>query len=97
MNKIKIHIGIIGYLPFEFNRNKIKRWRSGLFEITRVEDYNIKSKRSDTGGWGYTDSLLNKELPNRDSEDIFIGITYVPIQGDYFARRLSDRRLNGTV
>ncbi|MFR9596795.1 MAG: hypothetical protein SNH79_04355 [Rikenellaceae bacterium] len=93
MNKIKIKIGVIGYLPFEFNRKKIKGWRSELFDVVQVEEYNITSKRSDSADWGYTDALLNVELPKRDEEDIFIGITYVPIQGNYFARRLNDNRV----
>lgn len=93
MNKIKIHIGIIGYLPFEFSRKKISRWKSELFEVVKIDEYNICSKRSDTGDWGYTDSLLNRELPKRGAEDIFIGITYVPIQNNYYARRLEDNRI----
>lgn len=93
MSKIQVNIGIIGHLPFEFNRNKIKNWTSEVFKIAKVEDYNICSNKSDTDGWRYTDRLLNKELPQRGSEDIFIGITYVPIERNYYARRLENNRI----
>ena len=93
MNRIKIKIGIIGYLPFKFNRNKIEKWNSKLFDVVELSEFNINSKRSDTSNWEYSDDVLNKELPKRQNEDIFIGITYVPIKNNYLARRLNDNRV----
>ncbi|MBC8488631.1 MAG: hypothetical protein H8D45_21615 [Bacteroidetes bacterium] len=93
MKRIKIKLGIIGFLPFAFNRKKITKWKSNLFEI--VDDfkkYHINAK-SDTVNWGYSDSLLEKELPIISDADIFIGITYVPIEHNYYARRLNKNRV----
>lgn len=93
MDRVRIKIGIIGYLPFEFNLKKIKHWRSGVFKITGVDEYDIKTSRADTSDWGYSDDLLNKELPERSGEDIFIGVTYVPIENNFYARRLENNRV----
>lgn len=93
MQKVKIHIGIIGYLPFEFNRKRLENWKSDIFEVIGISDYVINTSRSDTTDWGYSDATLNNELPQRNLEDIFIGITYVPIENNYYARRLDDNRV----
>ncbi len=37
--------------------------------------------------------MLENELPNDFNADIFIGITYVPIEDNYYARRLSNNRV----
>lgn len=93
MEKIKIKIGIIGYLPFSFNQKKIEKWKSKLFSITEIAQYNINSQKSDSGSWEYSDAILSQELPPRQDEDIFIGITYVPIECNYFSRRLDNNRI----
>lgn len=93
MIKVTIRIGIIGHLPFVFNRKKIENWRSEIFEVTGVSDYTINTPRADTIDWEYSDHVLNSELPQRDGEDIFIGITYVPIENNYYMRRLENNRL----
>lgn len=93
MEKIKIRIGIIGHMPIKINQRQIIRWKSELFEVVKVDEYKSFSKRSNTRGWGYTDSLLNRELPKRKSEDIFIGITNIRIKNNYISRRLEDNRV----
>ena len=93
MKKIKIKLGIIGFLPFDFDRKKITKWKSDLFEIVDdFEEYHFNHK-SDIDNWGYSDNLLENELPNDFNADIFIGITYVPIEDNYYARRLSNNRV----
>jgi len=91
--KIKIKIGKIGYLPFYFNWKLIKKWKSDVFEIIgEIEEYHFR-KNADTLLWGYSDSLLEKELPQNPEADFFLGITYVPIENNYYARRLSSNRI----
>ncbi|TKG88146.1 hypothetical protein EYV94_27490 [Puteibacter caeruleilacunae] len=93
MKKIKINIGVIGYLPFEFDRTKILNWESEVFEIVGdIEDYHFNNN-SDTMEWGYSDEILARELPNQYEGDFFVGITYVPIEDNFYARRLSNNRL----
>jgi hypothetical protein len=91
--KIKIKIGIIGYLPFYFDRKFIKKWKSDVFEIVGdIEEYNF-NKKADMTSWGYSDSIMEKVLPETIDADFFIGVIYVPIEDNYYARRLSSNRI----
>lgn len=93
MAKIKVKIGVIGYLPFEFNRKLIKNWRSDVFEIVGdIDEYHFNSD-SDMIAWGYSDKRLSKELPSNFDGDFFVGITYVPIEDNYYARRIGSNRV----
>jgi hypothetical protein len=93
MKKIRIKIGVIGYLPFEFNRKTIKKWKSEIFEIVDdIDDFHFNND-SDTMEWGYSDRLLNDELPKQYDGNFFVGITYVPIENNFYARRLENNRL----
>jgi hypothetical protein len=93
MSKIKIKIGVIGYLPFEFNRKVINKWKSNIFEIVgEIDDFHFNGD-SDTLEWGYSDSLLSKELPIKYDGDFFVGITYVPLELNFYSRRLDNNRL----
>jgi hypothetical protein len=93
MKKIRIKIGVIGYLPFDFNRSLIKKWKSDIFEIVDDFDEYHFTADSDTLMWGYSDDLLNRELPSTFEGDLFVGITYVPIEANYYARRLDNNRV----
>jgi len=103
-DKIKIRIGIIGYLPFHFNEKRIKNLKSPEFEIIgsieKLEHINKKAdieidkilsvnneKRNNL--FGYSDSIFEEELiENSKDADFCIWITYVPLQDNYFVRRL---------
>ncbi|MCL2282408.1 MAG: hypothetical protein FWC26_03730 [Fibromonadales bacterium] len=58
------------------------------FMVTR-EPNNGKKQHS----WIYKDSLLEKEFPENRKVDFSIWITYVPIEDNYFVRRLSSNRI----
>jgi len=93
MTKIKVKVGVIGYLPFDFNRKMIKNWKSHVFEIVDdIDEFHFKND-SDTFSWGYSDKILNSELPVNYDGDFFIGITYVPIENNFYARRLDSNRV----
>jgi len=91
--KIRIKIGVIGYLPFEFNRKLIKEWKSEIFEIVDdIEDFHFKND-ADSLDWSFSDNLLSQELPAKYDGDFFIGITYVPIEDNFYCRRLENNRV----
>jgi hypothetical protein len=49
MKKIRIKIGIIGYLPFEFNSKILKKWKSNVFEISNeIDKYHFNTVNSDS-------------------------------------------------
>ncbi len=90
--KIKIKIIVLGNLPFELNLKKIENWESKLFEISKSEKYSLNSD-SDGDSWEYTDSNISKTIPDRFNEDILFAITNVPLESNYYSRRLSENRI----
>jgi hypothetical protein len=93
MKKVRIKLGIIGYLPFDFNRKLVKNWKSDVFEIVDdIDDFHF-TKDSDTSNWAFSDRLLSKELPIKYEGDFFMGITYVPIEANFYCRRLDHNRV----
>ena len=90
--KVKIKIDILGHLPHSSEIESIKNWRSDLFEITRVDKYDIVGS-SDGADWSFSDKNIEKQLRGRDGSDVLIAVTNVPLQDGYFARGFSDDRL----
>jgi len=87
---IKIKIGIIGFLPFHFNKKLIKKWKSNEFKIVDdiheqeflenanidPNDFNVSSGKKLHYPWGYSDALLEKETDSieRNSEKVDFSI-----------------------
>jgi hypothetical protein len=92
MNKLKIQLGVIGYLPFKIDQQAVISHSSQFFEVVGFDEYHINSS-SDTINWGYSDEILNRELPNDYNADFFLGVTYVPLENNYYARRLNNNRV----
>lgn len=93
MSKIKIRIAILGHLPYSIDLNKIKNWKSDLFELEQpISSFNIVGN-SDGVNWEFLDENINHQLPARDGSDILLVVTNVPLQDNYFARRYSDNRV----
>jgi len=103
---VRIKIGIIGYLPFHFNKKLIKRWKSNEFEIIDdiqeqhitmkanilIDKYLTDDKKMDHP-LRYSDSILEEQLPVNEEINFSIWITYVPLESNYFVRRLSNNRV----
>ncbi|SEB54243.1 hypothetical protein SAMN04489761_1300 [Tenacibaculum sp. MAR_2009_124] len=93
MSKIKIRIVILGHIPHSLNIQKVQNWKSDLFEIlSPIDTVNIVGD-SDGFEWEFLDENMERQLPVRNGADVLIGVTNVPIQNNYFARRYSDNRV----
>ncbi|OIQ83829.1 hypothetical protein GALL_343480 [mine drainage metagenome] len=93
MSKTKITVATIGHMPAEFNRQKIKKWKSSVFEVLdEIESYSL-SKDSDGMEWEFTDESLETVLPNTFSGEFLIAIVNVPIELNWYSRRLSANRV----
>jgi hypothetical protein len=93
MSKIKIRIVVLGHLPHSLKLEKVLKWKSELFEINQdVGSYGIFSD-SDLPDWGFSDENIEKQLPQKETEDIMLAVTNVPIEYRYFARRFSNNRI----
>lgn len=58
MDKTKISVVTIGHMPSEFDKRKIKSWKSALFTVVGdIENYSL-TQDSDGYGWEFTDESL---------------------------------------
>jgi hypothetical protein len=83
---------LLGYLPYSIDFEKIKRWKSALFEIMPTIHSVAFVGNADGDNWDFSDSNIEDQLPSRDGADILLAVTNVPIQDKYYFRRYSDNR-----
>jgi len=93
MDKTKITVATIGHMPADFKKTRITSWRSEIFEITgEIESYAL-SKDSDGLGWEFTDKNLEEVLPDNFQGDFLVAIVNVPLELNWYTRRLRNNRL----
>ena len=93
MPRTRITVDTVGRMPADFNRQKIKEWTSSVFEITdEIESYSLTCD-SDGYGWEFTDKALEEVLPNKFNGEFLIAIVNVPIELNWYSRRLSANRV----
>lgn len=93
MSKTRITVVTVGHVPADFSRLKIKNWESSVFEIVNgIESYSLTCD-SDGYGWEFTDKALEKALPDKFNGDFLIAIVSVPIELNWYSRRLSANRV----
>jgi hypothetical protein len=89
MPKLNVKIVTLGHLPFTLDLKKIESWPSDLFRVSgEIENISFRAS-SDLKDWAYSDGLIRNNLPSFQ-ENILIAIANVPIDGDYYARRLGN-------
>lgn len=63
MAPVKISLVTVGYMPPDFTRDRLRSWRSSLFEVVgKVEGYAL-SRDSDGPEWEYSDQAMERVLP----------------------------------
>ena len=88
--KIKIRILILGSVPHDLNIATIKNYSSDVFEIcSEIETYDI-TIGSDGNNWEFFDQSLEELIPEPEDEDITIALTNVPLEDNWYTRRLSN-------
>ncbi len=93
MAKTKITVATVGHMPADFNRQNIKNWKSSIFEIVDgIDSYSLNCD-SDGHDWEFTDEALEKVLPNKFNGEFLIAIVNVPIELNWYSRRLSENRV----
>lgn len=93
MGKVSIRIVILGHLPYAFDKDKITRWKSALFEMEGTVDNFPITSNSDGGDWQFKDSNIEEQLPKRGTENILFAITNVPLEYNFFVRLVSYNRV----
>lgn len=93
MDKLKIKIITIGHLPIEFNKKRIEKYSSEIFEISgEIENYSLNSD-SDGINWEFSDELIQEEIPKTFDADFLIALVNVPVEQNYYTRRLRDNKI----
>lgn len=93
MPKTRVTVATVGHMPADFHRQKIKEWDSSVFEIAdEIESYSLTCD-SDGLEWEFTDDALEDILPKKFNGDFLIAIVNVPIELNWYSRRLSENRV----
>lgn len=93
MSKVQIKLVTIGHLPLHLDLSRVSAWRSDLFNLTgKIENFALRCD-SDIGGWTFSDDILLTQLPANNGEDFLIAVVNVPIQDNWYARRLGNNQI----
>jgi hypothetical protein len=93
VSKVRIKLVSIGHLPLEFQPKKIKKWESKIFEIVEeVDNYSLRCN-SDGHNWEFSDSAVKGQLPQKFNADFMIAIVNVPIEDNWYSRRLGNNQV----
>lgn len=93
MSQARISIATIGHMPSEFDKRKITSWSSDIFSIVgAIENYSL-TKDSDGLNWEFSDKNLEEVLPEQFNADFLIAIVNVPLELNWYSRRLSNNRV----
>lgn len=73
--------------------NKIKHWKSEVFQIAdNIENFSLRAN-SDGNQWDFSDSLIKEQLPITSDVDFVIAIVNVPIENNWYSRRLGNNQI----
>lgn len=93
MEKVKIKLVTIGHLPLHLNLSRASSWKSDVFELFgKIENFSLRCD-SDSEDWIFSDALLKAELPEHNGADFLLAIVNVPIENNWYARRLGDNQI----
>ncbi len=93
MSKVKIKLVSIGHLPLEFNSKKISKFSSSLFEVVgSIDNFSLRCN-SDGDDWEFSDDLVRQQMPQLNNADFMIAIVNVPLEGNWYSRRLGNNQV----
>jgi hypothetical protein len=93
MSKIRISLASVGHLPPDFDKSKIKSWKSEVFSIEgEIEKYSLVND-SDGDDWSYSDANLAQQIPEILGGDFFIALVNVPLELNWYSRKLDGNKV----
>lgn len=93
MKKLKIKVVTLGHITPIFENRKIENWKSDLFEIVdSIENYSLNAN-ADGPNWEFFDDTLGTLLPEKFEADFLIAITNVPLELNWYVRRIGNDRI----
>ncbi len=93
MEKVKIKLVTIGHLPLHLNLRQVEAWNSEIFElIGGIDNFDLRGD-SDGPSWEFSDDLLRERLPAHTGADFLLAIVNVPIEANWYSRRLGNNQI----
>jgi len=93
MDKARVKLVTIGHMPLHLNFNWAATWKSEVFELVdEVENFALRCD-SDSHDWVFSDALLKAQLPALADADFLIALVNVPIEDNWYSRRLGDNKI----
>lgn len=90
MEKLKIHLKILGGLKFDLNIRKIQKWNSKLFRIDSVHRLTSLPDTESIDDWYYSDKQLKTIIGDTSAYKVVVAIINAPLEDDYYGRRIGD-------
>lgn len=90
MTPIKISLVLLGNLKYPINIAQLQSWDSQILQIhQRTAVGHLPDAVGDN--WEYTDAQLLEVIGAEQDVDITLGLISLPLESNYYMRRLSDR------
>ncbi|MGH8372788.1 MAG: hypothetical protein ACRETO_08655 [Gammaproteobacteria bacterium] len=93
MARTKVRFVVLGRLPPNFEIARLRDWSSRVFVCDReIESFQLNEAHQGVD-WQYLDTQLERLVPKRGEEDILFAFVNVPLELDYYVRRLDNNRV----
>ena len=80
-------------MPLHLDLSRASAWKSDVFELAgEIETFSLRCD-SDSDGWVFSDALLKAQLPAHAGANFLIAIVNVPIENNWYSRRLGDNQI----
>ncbi|MEW6562495.1 MAG: hypothetical protein AB1400_04605 [Pseudomonadota bacterium] len=89
MLPVKISLLKLGNLKYPVYLSQIERWKSDLISISSIKEIAVLPN-AEGENWEYTDKQLSTLISHNNDGDITVAITNVPLENNFFLRRLSN-------
>lgn len=89
MLPIKISLVLLGNLKYPINIRQLEAWESKLLNIKKRSEVGLLPNSKGVE-WEFTDEQLLSVLKHEPDSDFTLGLLSVPLQANYYMRRLSD-------
>lgn len=86
---IDIHMVTMGHMPVDFDMNIIMDWKSKVFKVGNFSKITLRVD-SDMPDHSFSDGILANQLSNISGGDFVFIITNVPLEENWYSRRITD-------
>jgi hypothetical protein len=93
MAPVRIALVLIGDMPPDLVLDRTRSWKSTLFELVDGVPSFALTQQSDGPDWEYSDEALSKDLPSLVNADCQVALVNVPLEDNYYVRRLEGSRV----